>query len=133
MTVIICKDGTEATIAEAVQYLERRYGIPASHINAASVAAEVGQPIRISVTLFQQSDEDVSEHEITALNSAERVFLRSDGTYRTEPWHTPDRRADVQAALGEYSRDTSLQDWNAGQGLAEPEMPNPLSGDWTSQ
>jgi hypothetical protein len=133
MSIIMCKDGTEPTIAAAVQYLERRYGIPASHIHAASVAAEVGQPIRITVTLFQQSDEDVTEHEITALNSAERVFLRSDGTYRTEPWHTPDRTDPRYQPPGEYSRDTPLQDWNAGQALAEPVMPNPLSGDWTSQ
>lgn len=34
---------------------------------------------------------EVTEAEITALNSPHRVFLRSDGTYRTEPWHIPVR------------------------------------------
>jgi hypothetical protein len=32
---------------------------------------------------------DVAEREISTLGGPERVFLRSDGTYRTEPWHTP--------------------------------------------
>jgi hypothetical protein len=33
---------------------------------------------------------EVTEQEISTLGGPERVFLRSDGTYRTEPWHTPD-------------------------------------------
>lgn len=32
---------------------------------------------------------EVTETEITALGQPHRVFLRSDGTYRTEPWHVP--------------------------------------------
>lgn len=33
---------------------------------------------------------DVVEHEVTQLTDPHRVFLRSDGTYRTEPWHVPE-------------------------------------------
>ena len=33
---------------------------------------------------------EMEEHEISTLGGPERVFLRSDGTYRTEPWHVPE-------------------------------------------
>lgn len=32
---------------------------------------------------------EVGEWEISTLGGPERVFLRSDGTYRKEPWHVP--------------------------------------------
>lgn len=32
---------------------------------------------------------EVAEWEISTLGGPERVFLRSDGTYRKEPWHVP--------------------------------------------
>jgi len=37
----------------------------------------------------EPSGPDVTEREITALGDDNRVFLRSDGTYRTEPWYAP--------------------------------------------
>jgi hypothetical protein len=91
MTMMICKDGTELGIREAVEYLERRYGIPASDIHAVTVSAEVGQPIRLSVDLYWQTeglvtvDVPADEHEITTLDQPDRSFLRPDGTVRREP------------------------------------------------
>lgn len=47
---------------------------------------------------------EVTETEITALGQPNRVFLRSDGTYRTEPWHVPEphtHRASCHGEAGE--------------------------------
>jgi hypothetical protein len=86
MTMMICKDGTEIGIREAVEYLERRYGIPPSNISAVTVSAEVGQPIRLSVDLYWQTEGLVTvEHEITTLDQPDRSFLSPDGTVRREP------------------------------------------------
>jgi hypothetical protein len=62
MPLAVCKDGSEATITEAVAYLERHYGIPAKDITAVAVEAKVGQPIRITVTLYQQSEPEPEVH-----------------------------------------------------------------------
>lgn len=35
----------------------------------------------------EPSGPDVTEREVTALGHEDRLILRSDGTYRTEPWH----------------------------------------------
>jgi hypothetical protein len=88
MSMVICRTGQEATITEAIAYLERRYRVPAADIRSISVLGEVNEPIQITVTLFQRDETDLSEREISVLGEQERVFLRSDGTYRTEPWHT---------------------------------------------
>jgi hypothetical protein len=90
MPPIVCQTGQEATISSAIDYLARRYRMPPEDIRGVRIDAEVGEPIRLTVTLFQQSEDDVTEREISVLDHPERVFLRSDGTWRTEPWHTPD-------------------------------------------
>jgi hypothetical protein len=57
MSIKICKDGTEPVIREALQYLERRHGLPGSQIQSVSVYAKVNEPIVITVTLFVQDEE----------------------------------------------------------------------------
>lgn len=57
MTVKLCRDGKEVGLREAVDYLERRYGIPSGHMRMVSVTGEVGAPIAITVVVFMQQDE----------------------------------------------------------------------------
>jgi hypothetical protein len=87
MSIVITKDGKERGIREALDYLERAYSIPPSHIRAISVESEVGQPIRVSVTLLWQAEPEpeVTEVEVTQMGDRDRVFMRSDGTVRHEP------------------------------------------------
>lgn len=59
MSIVVTRTGQESGIREVMDYLERRYGIPAKDICAVSVQTEVGSPIRITVTVYQQ----VEEHE----------------------------------------------------------------------
>lgn len=40
---------------------------------------------------------EVTEWEISTMGGPERLFLRSDGTYRTEPWHVPDEPTQQEA------------------------------------
>lgn len=56
MSLIVCQGGKEPTIREAIDYLERKYGIPAGDIRAVSVNGEVGNPILITVTVYQQDE-----------------------------------------------------------------------------
>lgn len=44
---------------------------------------------------------EVEECEISTLGGPERVFLRTDGTYRTEPWHVPEPAYPIDVATGE--------------------------------
>jgi hypothetical protein len=46
---------------------------------------------------------DVTEREVTTLGEAERVFIRSDGTYRTEPWHVPEPETKSAGQPGDWA------------------------------
>jgi hypothetical protein len=63
VSIIIAKDGKEVGLREAVDYLERRYGIPSSHMRMVSVTGEVGAPIAITVVVFMQQDEPAKKPE----------------------------------------------------------------------
>lgn len=54
MSLVICQSGKEPGVRDAIDYLMRRYGIPAKEIRAVGVDTEVGSPIRITVTVYQQ-------------------------------------------------------------------------------
>ncbi len=56
MSKVACESGKEPGIRDAIDYLERKYGIPAEHIRAVSVDGEVGHPVTVSVTLFWQDE-----------------------------------------------------------------------------
>jgi hypothetical protein len=86
VSIVITKDGKERGIREALDYLERQYAIPPSHIRAIAVESEVGEPIRVSVTLLWQAEPEpeVTETEVTQFGDRDRVFMRSDGTVRHE-------------------------------------------------
>lgn len=56
MATIVCRTGEESTIREALEYLKRRYDIPAGDIRSIAVQGEVGQPILITVTVYQQAE-----------------------------------------------------------------------------
>ncbi len=112
MSLLICHTGDEPAIREIIDYLDRRYRIPARDITAVAAEAQVGRPIQITVTVFQQTEEEVTEREVTALSESERIFLRSDGTYRTEPWHTPG--VDVYAESVSVPDPLDASQWDDG-------------------
>lgn len=61
MPSVICKDGKEVTIRGVIEYLDRRYGIPPAHIRHVAVSATVGEPIIISLELYQQQEDQPAE------------------------------------------------------------------------
>ena len=87
MSMVICKDGKELGIREAVDYLERMYGIPPGDIKGLGLHGAVGQPVTINVTLFWRKENGpaVTETEVTQHGDPDRVFMRSDGTVRRAP------------------------------------------------
>lgn len=71
--LVIVQNGQEPIIANAVEYLRDRYGIPADDITAVRIDGNVGQPLEITVTVMVRADEpkmvvefpkDVSQEEI---------------------------------------------------------------------
>jgi hypothetical protein len=77
MGIKICKDGTEPGIREAVDYLERRYGIPAKDMHAVATVAVVGQPIAISVSVFMHEDE-APPAEVVRVQCPHCLFMGED-------------------------------------------------------
>lgn len=61
MAIVRCQTGKETTIMEVVKYLERRYDIPAKDIRSIAVQGEVGEPILITVSVWQQAEPDSAE------------------------------------------------------------------------
>jgi hypothetical protein len=80
------------------------------------------------------TDAEVTEYEVSTLGAPHRLFLRSNGTYRSEPWHEPD--LNLNHAGSDRWTGGDRKDEDVGPGVdvyAEPVMPNPLSGNWTSE
>lgn len=87
MSIVVCRDGKELGIREAVDYLERMYGIPPAHIRCVTVTGGVNMPVSVTVDLIWQEEEakkEVTEVEVTQFGDPDRVFMRSDGTVRHE-------------------------------------------------
>jgi hypothetical protein len=57
----ICQSGNEPGVRQALDYLGKRYGIPDGEVRGVSLAAEVGQPIAITVTVLMHEDEAPAE------------------------------------------------------------------------
>jgi hypothetical protein len=86
MGIKICKDGTELGIREAVDYLERRYGIPAEDMRAVAVLGEVGQAIAITVTVFVTEDE-APPAEVVRVQCPHCLFMGEDLPLHLAAYH----------------------------------------------
>lgn len=72
--------GNEPVLQEALDYLERR-GIPKAHIRSITVDAEIGQPIRIDVSLFMHEEpEPAAEPPAPCARCGHQAHLHWDET-----------------------------------------------------
>lgn len=53
---MICQSGKEPGIREAIDYLDRQYGMPSRDIKAVAIEGEIGRPILITVTVYMQNE-----------------------------------------------------------------------------
>lgn len=82
MSIVITRTGQEPGIREAMDYLERRYGIPARDIRAVTLTTEVGQPVQITVTVYQQVEEGFTAepYAVLCVQCGHQDFLHWDET-----------------------------------------------------
>lgn len=60
MSIKIVRTGKELEIQAAMAYLERRYGMPAAHVSAVAVDGRVGSPMKITVTVYVQRENEAT-------------------------------------------------------------------------
>jgi len=63
MSETIIRDGSEWPVRPALEYLERRYNIPAAHIRSVTITGTAGEPATITVTLTVET-EPTADHDI---------------------------------------------------------------------
>ena len=70
MPIKVVQSGKELEIRPALDYLERMYGIPPSHVRSVSVAGKIGEPMAITVTVYvQQQPEPDPPADVTTVGA----------------------------------------------------------------